>query len=136
MEFKFRGKRIDTGEWIYGDLIKNSSLDPFTYIQIGMGYKFNNTNLKKPIKVYPHTVGLSTGRNDMAGNKLYQHDIIRSYNGELLSICFGTYKAYCPEDKKEMDSVGFYAHHDSYKDMPLGPTEDYAVLVGNIHTEK
>lgn len=52
-EILFRGKRVDTGELVYGDLIKHSIIDPFTYIAIGVGYKVDNPEIGKAIKVFP-----------------------------------------------------------------------------------
>lgn len=46
---KFRGKRVDNGKWVYGDLIQ---WDVFKYIQDD-----NNNNFYNPKKVLPETVG-------------------------------------------------------------------------------
>lgn len=75
-EFLFRGKRVDTGEWIYGDLIKHSIIDAFTYIAIGVGYKIDNPEIGKAIKILPNTVGQFTGTTDMNGKKVFDGDII------------------------------------------------------------
>ena len=47
--------------------------------------------------------------------------------------------AFCPGDKEYMENVGFFVISKDAEDlygvsepMPLGSTEDYAVLVGNI----
>lgn len=34
--------------------------------------------------------------------------------------------------RREKDSVGFYVSAQGYPDMPIGPLEDYAKVVGNI----
>ena len=54
-------------------------------------------------------------------------------------ICYGKYMAFCPADKEMMENVGFFAVSRDTAElygidthMPLGMTEDYAILVGNI----
>lgn len=71
----YRGKRLDTKEWIYGDLITNSIIDPFTYIAIGVGYKVDDLELGKAIKVYPHTVGEFIGEYDEEKKPIFEEDI-------------------------------------------------------------
>lgn len=78
-----------------------------------------------------------TGKCDISGKKVYEGDIIESHlGGQIIAgnmeIKYGTYQAYCPADKCYMDSVGFYAVARGYPDMPIGPLEDYAKVIGNI----
>lgn len=80
----------------------------------------------------------STGKNDISGQEVFEGDIIESHigKGQVLAhnlvIRYGTYQAYCPVDKCFMDSVGFYASGKNLPDMPIGPLEDYAKVIGNI----
>ena len=63
-----------------------------------------------------------------------QEDIIKSnLNNVCMVIKFGEYRAYCPVDGEHMINVGFYAEAKGYPSMPLGPTDKYAELVGNIY---
>ena len=69
----------------------------------------------------------------MTGERLFEGDVI--YNPEhrtvRMEICYGKYAAYCPNDKEYMETVGFYMVSNTTDDaMPLGPTKEYALLLG------
>lgn len=79
----------------------------------------------------------STGKKDISGQEVFEGDIIESHlGGQILAdnmiIKYGVYQAYCPEDKCYMDSIGFYVTGKNLPDMPVGPLEDYAKVIGNV----
>lgn len=79
----------------------------------------------------------NTGKKDISGEYVYEGDFIESHQGTqilniLMFIKYGTYDAYCPADDCYMDNVGFYVEAVGYPQMPLGPLEDYAKVIGNV----
>lgn len=135
-ENEFRGKRLDNGEWLYGDLMHDNLGGCYVY-------PIDAENLYVENKVDPDTVGQFTGIYDKAGVKIFEGDIVRKrdlsfnlqYDGVVVyNSAIGCFRIHIEgESKGTTMRMGFEAS-DVYDDgkCTVPVKYDYEVI-GNIY---
>lgn len=73
-ESLFRGKSVETNEWVYGAYIleKYSNTPYICYFEYGAFVTI------KQVEIIPETVGEFTGMTDKNGTKIFECDIVRT----------------------------------------------------------
>lgn len=85
-------------------------------------------------KITGKNENLCSGKKDKNKKDIFQGDVLENESGTRFEVRYGEYAMYCPVDNCMLENVGFYVVAEGYyEDMPLGPTELYATVIGNIY---
>lgn len=108
----FRGKRLDNGEWVYGDLQT----------------QYTQPRVAKWYTVDPKTVGQYIGLMDKYLTKIFEHDIVKNGRGLVGYVSFlqqsmGYHIVY-----KNTDERLGHRHRGGHYEVDV-----YLEVIGNIH---
>lgn len=129
-EILYRGKRVDNGEWVEGDLLRSRGkcyihehIDPFDYLGELSGFI-------KMYEVAPETVSEFTGLTDKNGKKIFEGDIVKwtdeyfnDYKSEVIYHC----------DKYNYPAFDFEKHDYECNGLQYAHEDCYLEVIGNIH---
>lgn len=118
-EILFRGKSVNDGRWLFGDLSNYGVCKTITTVK--------DFRIIDSCEVIPETVGQYTGLKDKNGTKIFEGDVVSGHLDDLF-----------PEDETRYkviwDDYGWHIRNSTGTDtFEQGWARQYFEVIGNIH---
>lgn len=144
----FRGKRLDTGEWVEGAYCKHDTVkvcftadDPKTKHLIIMD-GFCDWGFEPPlqgVEVDPATVGQCTGLKDKNGKWIFEGDMLKPFDDEIDKMMVEFHNGsflLCLYGERGYMGEGGWVEEGNYGVIECEPLSSYGddvEVIGNIH---
>lgn len=135
---KFRGKRLDNGEWIEGNLENLYNGDGWL---LDSWITHNNTfqDPNTPHEVNPDTVGQYTGLKDRNGKEIYEGDIIEyRYGVDSFGAIWQTVRIEYRKEEGGFVGINQYLNTRDGREVVRNIVRclNDCIVVGNIHDKE
>lgn len=121
MDIRFRGKSVESGEWLPGDLVHEAVNKHGYIVDVGIQQPY-----ELAVGVIPETVGMGTDFKDIKGVEVFTGDKVKAYkHGDL-------------EGYKLTETITFRCgsfHFGNWNWTEFMRIFRYAEIVGNVHDE-
>lgn len=125
---KFRGKRIDNGGWVYGDLVTDGKNSKATFAWI-FPEDADEYSFHLLVQIKKESVCQFTGLKDKNGTEIYEGDVFKNDNYEYVV----TFKDGCFVLSHTVTALGDWGELKSIHRQDMKELFKYTKLVGNIH---
>ena len=124
-EILFRGKRIDTGEWVYGfyghkpngnGVEEHFIMEWFLHTTSDSIYTYF-----QDVPVIPETIGQYTGYKDMDGKRIFRGDVL-VFDGDRFVVLWN--------EERGGFQIDYWQFDERYDFSELWPTSE---VIGNVY---
>lgn len=115
-EIKYRGKRFDSGEWVYGYFVEDGFINICSH---------NEDDFLQYNVVNPDTIGQYTGLHDCNGKEVYEGDLLK--DDEI------TWEVFWCDDVAAFMVEQYKSECDAPKMFLLSDVAKDSVIIGTIH---
>ena len=132
-EILFRGKRVDNGEWVEGNLFIPDKADTPTQICIGTNV------IRITYDIIPETVGQYTGLTDKNGKRIFEGDVFHLDDEVVAVVIFqdGCFRLEEYGLRGAFTESGFDECGGGWDVIDCSPIDWYTIkdmeIIGNIH---
>lgn len=143
---KYRGKCLQTHDWVYGSLIQGKADDgtvlSFIVPNLPCAQESDNLWIAKMYPVDTKTVGQFTGITDIKGTPIYENDLVlaaEDLSGNLFQWDLSEVFYFCEDKDDPTGDVGFWlevGYPSGYRYNQLSAYKlNYYRVVGNIYDD-